>query len=218
MKNPNEVKTKSIFHFVPTRSARAPPPVTCRARRTPAERARAPSGLTEPKRETRRRGKPGASLHRGRGQSRSAGWRVGSQTALVTRGLQAEAVAAPDQLLGLPAAPVERASLGGAWAGGSEKATTCWELCPGSPALPGDGKRRRSHPPGRRRAGEVGHADALEGPSESPSWHLVSTLGRGSCDPMPGELTCESTRRPRGSGRPSPRPGVPRPLQTASLF
>lgn len=101
MKNPNEVKTKSIFHFVPTRSARAPPPVACRARRTPAERARAPSRLTEPKRETRRRRKPGASLHRGRGQSRSAGRLVGSQTALVTRGLQAEAMAAPGQLLGL---------------------------------------------------------------------------------------------------------------------
>lgn len=215
MKNPNEVKTKSIFHFVPTRSAWAPPPVACRARRTPAERARAPSGLTEPKRETRRRGKPGASLHRGRGQSRSAGRLVGSQTALVTRGLQAEAMAAPGQLLGLRQ-PQQR---GRRWVGPGRagvrrppRAGSC------APALPGDRKRRRGHPPGRRRAGEVGHADAVEGPSESPSWHLVSTLGRGSCDPMPGELTCESTRRPRGSGRPSPRPGVPRPLQTASLF
>lgn len=58
-------------------------------------------------------------------------------------------MAAPDQLLGLPAAPVERASLGGAWAGGSEKATTCRELCPGSPG----GQEEKAGPSSRTQEG-----------------------------------------------------------------
>lgn len=84
-----------------------------------------------------------------------------------------EVVTAPDQLLGPHlATPVERASPGGAWAAGSEKTTTCWEL---SPSPLGDRKRRLAHPPGSRWAGEVGHAnvrppaEAMEGlPSHRP--------------------------------------------------